>query len=48
MLQSYPISNLDQNATAQSGIVGTYNVTDAWVIRSLANENHIGDEPREA
>ena len=48
MLQSYPIPNLDQYASAQSGIVGTYNVTDAWVICSLAYENNVGDEPVEA
>ena len=47
LLQAYPIPNLDQNAPAQSGIVGTYNVTDTWVICSLANEYHVGDEPRE-
>ena len=48
VLQSYPIPNLDQYATAQAGIVGTYNVTDAEVICSLADQNHVGDEPWEA
>ena len=48
MLQSYPIPNLDQYATAQSGIVGTYDVTDAGVICSLLYEYHVGDEPWEA
>ena len=48
MLQSYPIPNLDQDASAQSGILGTYNVTDAWVIWSLAYEYHVRDKPWEA
>ena len=38
-------TNLDQNAPVQPGIVGTYDVANAWRLDSLADEYHVGKEP---